>query len=70
MNTRPLLGQFHRELILYLTSSCCYLLISLFAEIQEINPLPHMPILDSPNSAANKHDIKNIDKWGYNFLID
>ena len=30
-----------------------------------------MPILGSSNSAANKDMMsKNIDKWGYNFLIE
>ena len=30
-----------------------------------------MPILDSLNSAANKDImVKNIDKWGYSFLIE
>ena len=33
------------------------------------NPLPHMPILGSFNSAANKAG-KNIDKWGYNYLLE
>ena len=34
-------------------------------------PLPQMPILGSSDSAANKNMIfKNIDKWGYNFLIE
>ena len=28
------------------------------------NPLPDMPILGSSNSATNKDDVKNIDKWG------
>ena len=29
------------------------------------NPLPHMPVLGSSNSAANKNmDVKNMDKWG------
>ena len=32
------------------------------------NLLP-MPILGSSNSAANK-DIKSMDKWGYNYLIE
>ena len=37
-----------------------------------VNPLPHMPILGPSNSAANKDmsDVKNIDKWGYNFQIE
>ena len=34
------------------------------------NPLPHMPVLGSSNSAENKDDVKNIDKWGYNCLIE
>ena len=35
------------------------------------NPLPHMPILSSSNSAANqKYDVINNDKWVYNFLIE
>ena len=30
-----------------------------------------MPILGSSNSAANtEYDIKNMDKWKYNFLIE
>ena len=33
-----------------------------------INPLPHMPILGSSDSAANKNYVKNMDKWGYNYL--
>ena len=36
-----------------------------------LNPLPHMPVLGSSNSAANKDiNVKNIDSWGYNFLIE
>ena len=36
-----------------------------------VNPLPHMPILGSSNSAANeKNDVKNVDKWGCSFLIE
>ena len=31
------------------------------------NSLPHMPILGSSNPAAN-FDVKNMDKWGYNYL--
>ena len=34
-----------------------------------VNPLPHMPILGSSNSAVNRYDVKNMDKWGYNYLI-
>ena len=34
------------------------------------NPLPDMPILDSSKSAANRYDVKNMDKCGYNYLID
>ena len=36
------------------------------------DPLPHMPILGSSNSAAKKkrYDVKNIDKWGCTFLIE
>ena len=34
------------------------------------NPILHMPILGFSTSAANKrYDVKNIDKWGHNFLI-
>ena len=31
-----------------------------------------MPIFESSNSAANKdnYDVKNLDKWGYNYLIE
>ena len=30
-----------------------------------VNPLPHMPILGSSNSAPNKkNDVKDMDKWG------
>ena len=29
-----------------------------------------MPIFGSSNSAANKDDVKNMDKWEYNFLIE
>ena len=37
---------------------------------RSINPLPHMAILGSTNSAANKrYDVKNMDKWGYNYLM-
>ena len=37
-----------------------------------VNPLPDMPILGSPTSAANKDNyaVKNIEKWGYNSLIE
>ena len=35
------------------------------------NPLPQMPILGSSNSAANKNMmLKNMDKCGYNYLIE
>ena len=30
-----------------------------------------MPILRSSNSVANKrYDVKNMDKWGYNYLTE
>ena len=36
-----------------------------------LNPLPNMPNLGSSDSAANKDLIKkNMDKWGYNCLIE
>ena len=37
-----------------------------------INPSPDMPVLDSSNSAANKdnYNVKNMDKWGYIYLIE
>ena len=35
-----------------------------------INPLPHMPILGSSNSAANKDNVKNMDIWGYSYLTE
>ena len=36
-----------------------------------INPLYDMPILGSPNSVANSDMMsKNMDKWGYNYLIE
>ena len=35
------------------------------------NPLPHLPILGSSNSAPNKHMMRKIwGKWGYNYLIE
>ena len=37
------------------------------------NPLPDKVILGFSNSAANKdnfYDVKNMDKWGYNYLIE
>ena len=36
------------------------------------SPLPHMPILGSSSSAVRKdnNDVKNMDKWGYNFQIE
>ena len=36
----------------------------------KIEPLPDMPILDFPNSAAKKYDAKDMDKKGYNYLIE
>ena len=49
-------GHFHNNVI----STYCYL-----------NPLPDKPILGSSNSAAKKkYDVKNMDKWGYNHLIE
>ena len=43
-----------------------------FSTSVALNPLLDMPTLGSFNSAANKdlYDVKNIDKWGYNFLIE
>ena len=43
-----------------------------FSELNSrVIPLPDMPLLGSCESAANKYyDVKNIDKWGYNFLIE
>ena len=37
-----------------------------------VNSLPNMSILRPSNSAANKdnYDIKNMDKWGYSYLIE
>ena len=35
-----------------------------------LDPLPDMLILTSSNSAANKYNVKNMDKWGYNYLIE
>ena len=30
-----------------------------------------MPILGSSNSASNeRHDVKNMDEWGYSYLIE
>ena len=40
---------------------------------ERVNPLPDMPILGSFISVANRHDVKNVknmDKWGYNYLIE
>ena len=38
------------------------------------NPSPHMPNLSCSSSAANmmicRYDVKNIDRWRYNFLIE
>ena len=34
-----------------------------------VNPLPDMPVLSSSNSIVNRYDVKNIDKWGYCYLI-
>ena len=37
---------------------------------RSINPQPHMAILGSINSAANRDMMsKKMDKWGYNYLI-
>ena len=38
-----------------------------------INRLPDMPVLGFSNSAENKkitYDVKKMDKWGYNYLIE
>ena len=36
----------------------------------QINPLPDMPIFGSSSSAENKDIMsKNMDKWGYNYLM-
>ena len=35
-----------------------------------LNSLPHLPILGFSNSAANKRHIKNMDKWGYNYVTE
>ena len=36
--------------------------------LRSVNSLPHMPIVGSSNSAANKDMVsKNMDKWGYKF---
>ena len=36
-----------------------------------INPLPDMPILGYSNSEnKDNYDVKNIDKWGYKYLIE
>ena len=41
------------------------------ADYMVLNPLPHMPILGSSSSAANKDMMsKNMDKWGYSYLIE
>ena len=42
---------------------------TLYYTVLTFNPLPDMPILSSTNSAANK-DVKNMDKWGYSYLIE
>ena len=34
------------------------------------NPIPHMPISGSCNSAAKRYDVKNMDKSGYSDLIE
>ena len=37
---------------------------------RSINPLPHMVILGSTNTAANRDMMyKNMEKWGYNYMI-
>ena len=42
-----------------------------FTTQSKVNPLPDMPILGSSISAANEdNDVKNMDKWGYNYLIE
>ena len=33
------------------------------------NPLPDMPVFGSSDSAANKVDVNNMDKWGFKYLI-
>ena len=34
-------------------------------------PLPHVSILGSSNSTEKKiYDVKNMDKWGYNYPIE
>ena len=44
--------------------------MSFYISLTRFNPLPDMPILDSSNSAPNTDIIKNMDKWGYNYLIE
>ena len=40
-----------------------------FVVWKRVNPLPDMSILGFSNTAANK-DMKNRDKWEYNYLIE
>ena len=35
--------------------------------LYSFNPLPHIPILGFSNLAPN--DVKNMNKWGYNYVI-
>ena len=46
----------------------CRATIKIIILIFLFKPLPHMLNLGSPNSAAN--DGKNMDKWGYNYLLE
>ena len=38
--------------------------------IMFFNPLPDMQILGFSNSEANKDDVKNMNKWVYNYLTE
>ena len=44
--------------------------IVLISKVFFLNPLPNMPVLGSSNSTAKRYDVKNMDKWGYSYLIE
>ena len=45
--------------------------IIMWRDTVTFNPLPQMPVVNYFNPAGNDDiNVKNIDKWGYNFLIE
>ena len=44
---------------------------ALWANVTDsLNSLPDMPILGFSNTAENRYDIKNMDKWEHIYLIE